>query len=100
MRAFFLPVVFGTVLFCINASATSFQEQIDALEQESGGRIGVSLIDTGSAQSLHHRAKERFPMGCTSKFIAVAALLDSSREKTGLLEKHIRYTQTDSNNRF
>ncbi len=55
-----------------------------ALEQRSGGRLGVFLRDSGSGVSLGHRAHERFPMCSTFKFLLAAAVLQ--RVDRGLLQ--------------
>ena len=45
-----------------------------ALETESGGRLGVAVLDTGSRAFVGHRAGERFPMCSTFKLLAAAAV--------------------------
>jgi beta-lactamase class A len=54
------------------------------IERESGGRLGVAVLDTGSAAEAKHRADERFPMCSTFKLLAAAAILarvDAGQEK-------------------
>ncbi|WP_422505026.1 L2 family extended-spectrum class A beta-lactamase [Stenotrophomonas sp. GZD-301] len=46
-----------------------------ALEAASGGRLGVTLLDTASGQRIGHRQDERFPMCSTFKFVLCAAVL-------------------------
>jgi hypothetical protein len=41
------------------------QDQLAKLEASSGGKIGISAIDTGNHQRIQYRAHEHFPMGCT-----------------------------------
>ncbi|MDC7788251.1 class A beta-lactamase [Rhodoplanes sp. TEM] len=53
------------------------------IERESGGRLGVAVIDTGSGARSGHRADERFAMCSTFKVLAAAAVLarvDGGRE--------------------
>lgn len=53
------------------------------IEKESGGRLGVALLNTGSGARAGHRADERFPLCSTFKVLAAAAVLarvDSGRE--------------------
>ena len=45
------------------------------LEQETGGRLGISLLDTGTGRRWGHRAGERFPFCSTFKLLAAAAIL-------------------------
>jgi beta-lactamase class A len=58
-------------------------EEFMRIEGESGGRLGVAVLDTGSAAEAKHRADERFPMCSTFKLLAAAAILtrvDAGRE--------------------
>ena len=45
------------------------------IELESGGRLGVAVLDTGSGAKIEHRGNERFPMCSTFKLVASAAIL-------------------------
>src|SRR4051812_26865376 len=45
-----------------------FRKAVAAVEQASGGRLGLSIIDTGSGERFGWRAAERFPMCSTFKF--------------------------------
>jgi beta-lactamase class A len=59
-------------------------EEFTRIEQDSGGRLGVAVLDTGSAAEAKHRADERFPLCSTFKLLAAAAILarvDAGREK-------------------
>jgi beta-lactamase class A len=61
------------------------------IEAESGGRLGVTLVDTKDGSGAGHRADDRFPMCSTFKLLAGAAVLarvDAGKEK---LERRIRY---------
>jgi beta-lactamase class A len=54
------------------------------IEAESGGRLGVAMLDVGSGTLAGHRADERFPMCSTFKALAVAAILarvDAGKER-------------------
>jgi beta-lactamase class A len=48
------------------------REDLAALEGQSGGRLGVAVLQTGSGGLLGHRADERFPMCSTFKLLAAA----------------------------
>jgi beta-lactamase class A len=50
-------------------------EAFATIEAQSGGRLGVAVIDTASGARAGHRADERFPLCSTFKLLAVAALL-------------------------
>ena len=76
-------------------AATSFEQAIGDLERESGNRIGVSAIDTGSGRRLRHRPAERFAMCSTFKLPATAAILsrvDAGRER---LDRLVRVDKAD-----
>jgi beta-lactamase class A len=54
---------------------TDLEMEVRRLERESGGRLGVALLDTGTGTRFHHRGDERFPMCSTFKLLLVAAVL-------------------------
>lgn len=64
----------------------SFELKMRHLEQESGGRLGVAILDTGTGARAGHRRAERFPMCSTFKLLAVGAVLaraDAGKENLG-----------------
>jgi beta-lactamase class A len=70
-------------------------EEFRRIEQDSGGRLGVAVLDTGSGTGAEHRADERFPMCSTFKLLAAAAILvrvDAGREK---LDRTITFGRGD-----
>ncbi len=73
----------------------SIQEQLKELEKSSGGQLGISTINTGNNQRIQYRSEERFPMGCTSKVIGVAAVLKASMTNPQLLQERVTYTKKD-----
>jgi beta-lactamase class A len=65
------------------------------IESESGGRLGVAVLDAGSGALAGHRIDERFPMCSTFKALAAAAILvrvDAGKEQ---LSRRIRVEQKD-----
>ena len=54
-----------------NTAAQDFQR----IEAESGGRLGVCILDTATGRRIGHRAEERFPMCSTFKWLAAALVL-------------------------
>ncbi|GAA3438586.1 serine hydrolase [Kutzneria kofuensis] len=58
-----------------------------ALERKFGGRLGFYALDTGSGQSVAHRADERFLMCSTHKVLVVAAILALRQQQPGLLDR-------------
>lgn len=69
--------------------------ELAALENDFGGRLGVHALDTGSGDTLSHRANERFIMCSTVKTFIVSAILHRRLSEPGLLDKRIQYTQAD-----
>jgi beta-lactamase class A len=51
------------------------QATLNRIEAESGGRLGVCILDTASGRRIVHRAAERFPMCSTFKLLAAAMVL-------------------------
>jgi beta-lactamase class A len=81
------------------AAAESSLNALDAaiakIEAESGGRLGVAVLDTGSGALAGHRIDERFPMCSTFKTLAAAAILarvDAGKEQ---LARRIPVEQKD-----
>jgi beta-lactamase class A len=66
-------------------------DEIKRLEKESGGRLGVCVLETASGIRHVHRGDERFPMCSTFKALAAAAVLaqvDAGKEQ---LSRRIKY---------
>jgi beta-lactamase class A len=76
----------GAIVGDARAWATSSQlaDDFARIERESGGRLGVAVLDIGSQALWSHRADERFPMCSTFKLLAAAAVLtrvDAGKEE-------------------
>ncbi|MCZ8254335.1 MAG: class A beta-lactamase [Polaromonas sp.] len=56
-------------------TADTVTARLKALERDSGGRLGVSILDTASGARWGYRAGERFPMCSTFKLLAAALIL-------------------------
>jgi len=70
-------------------------QELQRIELESGGRLGVAVLDTGTGTRVEHRGDERFPMCSTFKLLASAAVLkrvDGSQEK---LDRRIVFSAKD-----
>lgn len=70
-------------------------EALARLESESGGRLGVAVIDTGTNTHAGWRSEERFPMCSTFKFLAAAAILarvDAGQER---IDRRIHFKASD-----
>lgn len=69
--------------------------ELAQLEQGLGGRLGVFALDIGSGAQLSYRGDERFPLCSTFKAVLAAAILQRSMQETDLLQRRIRYLQSD-----
>jgi beta-lactamase class A len=73
----------------------SAEAALAELERESGGRLGVFALDTGSGALLSHRGGERFPFCSTFKLMLAAAVLKRSESKADLLQQTLSYQKAD-----
>jgi len=71
------------------------REEFAALEGQSGGRLGVAVLHTGSGGFVGHRADERFPMCSTFKLLAAAAVLKRIDEGKERLDRRVKFTTSD-----
>lgn len=66
-----------------------------ALEAASGGRLGVTLLNTGTGWRTGNRQDERFPMCSTFKFVLSAAVLHLADQGRLSLDRRIPVRQQD-----
>jgi beta-lactamase class A len=88
----------ASALLCTSSTAMSAQplplpEQLAALERQHGGRLGVSMLDTGSGRRANYRHDERFPMCSTFKLLAVACVLARVDRRQESLDRRIVFFQ-------
>nr|WP_063860044.1 extended-spectrum class A beta-lactamase CTX-M-31 [Providencia sp. 4440]CAD99181.1 beta-lactamase CTX-M-31 [Providencia sp. 4440]CAD99182.1 beta-lactamase CTX-M-31 [Escherichia coli] len=88
-----LPLLFSSAT--LHAQANSVQQQLEALEKSSGGRLGVALINTADNSQILYRADERFAMCSTSKVMAAAAVLKQSESDKHLLNQRVEIKKSD-----
>jgi beta-lactamase class A len=67
------------------------REDLAAIEQTLGGRLGVAVIDTATGKVAGHRRDERFPMCSTFKAILAAQALARDAREPGFLQRTLRY---------
>jgi beta-lactamase class A len=70
-------------------------ERLRELEKQSGGRLGVAVLDTANGQRFGQRADERFPMCSTFKLLAVAAVLARVDRGEERLERRVAFGPSD-----
>jgi beta-lactamase class A len=98
-RGFAMGAAAAGATFCPGASAGGLSNTLASglarIEQESGGRLGVAVLDTLSGNRTGHRIDERFPMCSTFKLLAAAAVLarvDAGKEQP---DRRIRFEASD-----
>ncbi|WP_454717589.1 class A beta-lactamase [Caulobacter segnis] len=88
------PVVvpaFAKAAVFSSAPSSALSSRINELEQRSGGRLGVAVLDTQTGRRFAWRGDERFRMCSTIKLPLSAAILrrvDQGRER---LDRRVRY---------
>ncbi len=83
--------IFALLVVNSTARATRFPAtaEFELLEHLSGGMIGLAAINTHNNARILYRAQERFPVNCTSKVMAVGALLEKSERDHDLLARKL-----------
>ncbi|MBS0374440.1 MAG: class A beta-lactamase [Proteobacteria bacterium] len=77
------------------ARAGAVDGQLRSLELDSGGRLGLAVLDTGSRRTLQHRADERFSMASTFKLLLAGAVLAKVDAGERRLDEVLHYTSAD-----
>jgi beta-lactamase class A len=92
--ALLLPLV--TASFDIRAgSRPSLARQFADIEKDSGGRLGVHVLDTATGRRAGHRQDERFALCSTFKFLAAALVLARVDQGKEQLERRLTYARDD-----
>lgn len=76
-------------------NSITFIRNLQQIEKETNGHIGLSAINTANNTQLEYHGNETFPMGCTSKVIGVASILKQSMTNEKLLGNRIYYKRND-----
>jgi beta-lactamase class A len=90
-----IPFVSACTSWRATTGSSSAEDQLKQLESSAGGRLGVSALNTADGKRVNYRSDERFPLCSTFKLILVSAVLEQSALQKGLLERRIRYTQSE-----
>lgn len=77
------------------ADLTALNQTLAELERASQGRLGFSLLDTGSGQVASYRGDERFLMLSSFKTLAAAYVLARSDQGEEQLSRRIPITEAD-----
>src|SRR5690606_31988340 len=78
-----------------SAELTSLNQFLVELERTSGGRLGVSVLDTASGQMASYRGDERFMMLSTFKTLAASYVLARVDRGDDKLNRRMPITQAD-----
>jgi len=91
----FLLVLLFPAFSAKGAESSPAWRQLADLEAATGGRLGVSALDTATGRRIQYRAEERFPLCSTFKAVLVAAVLKQHGHDDAFMQKNIAYTATD-----
>jgi beta-lactamase class A len=95
VRWFVLLIVPCTLSACYKPPGIAFGKRLAQIENETGSRVGIVAVDSGSQLRLDHRPNERFLMCSTFKLLAVAAVLERVDRGDEKLDRFVAYTQAD-----
>lgn len=96
-RTLLTGVLLGTAFprLAMSSSDTPLHPALAKLEHDSGGRLGVSALDTASGKRIAHRADERFAMCSTFKFLLAAMILRRVDSGSENLKRMVAYSRKD-----
>ncbi|CAE6741919.1 class A beta-lactamase [Paraburkholderia haematera] len=77
------------------AKADAIRQRLAQIEAESGGRLGVSIVDTTSGLHAGLRTDERFPMCSTFKLLAAGFVLTRVDHGQENLERRVVFSNSD-----
>lgn len=67
------------------------EKRLAALEKRTGGRLGVSVLDTETSISFNYRGSEAFPMCSTFKALAAGFVLARADKGEESLDRRVTY---------
>jgi beta-lactamase class A len=73
----------------------SLADEFARIERDTGGRLGVAVLDTANGEQAGHRIDERFPMCSTFKTLAAAAVLKRVDDGKENVDRRIAYGKSD-----
>jgi beta-lactamase class A len=75
--------------------AQDISPQLAELERQSGGRLGVAILDCANGRLIGRRLDERFPMCSTFKMMLAAQVLHRAAIGEERLERRVVFTAAD-----
>lgn len=94
-REFFYAMAAASAVPAWARDEPGFAAAMQAIERQTGGRLGVAVLDTASGAAWQWRGAERFPMCSTFKFLLAAQALHAADQGTGSLDDRVRYERAD-----
>ena len=76
------------------AALAALVAELVRLERDSGGRLGVAVLDTRDGTLVAHRGDERFPLCSTFKLLAAGAVLARVDAGQEWLARRIRFEKS------
>jgi beta-lactamase class A len=76
------------------ASLAGLVTELARLEDASGGRLGVAVLDTRDGTLIAHRGDERFPLCSTFKLLAAGAILARVDAGQEWLARRVRFEKS------
>jgi beta-lactamase class A len=77
------------------ALAPHLAADLARIEEASGARLGVAVLDSTTGAQAGHRVGERFPLCSTFKLLAAAALLSRVDAGAARLDSRVRFEERD-----
>ena len=78
-----------------DALTQRLQQEFSRIEQGTGGRLGIAVLDTENGLRAGLRGDERFPMCSTFKVLASAAVLRRVDRDESRLDQRVRFEAKD-----
>ncbi|HEX4231316.1 MAG TPA: class A beta-lactamase [Bryobacteraceae bacterium] len=85
----------GGIAVARTRNSPAFERRLIQLEEKSGGRLGVAVLDTATGVQAGYRRDERFPMCSTVKLLAVAAVLLRTDRGEEQLDRIVHFAKSD-----
>jgi beta-lactamase class A len=79
----------------LSLPALASADALRKLEQESGGRLGVAVLDTGSGRVWGHRSEEAFALCSTFKLLLAGAVLQQVDQGKLKLDQWVPFNRAD-----
>ena len=87
--------LFGGAACAAGGLSEALAKELVRIEKESGGRLGVAVLDTASGAHAGLHADDKFPMCSTFKLLACAAVLKRVDQGSEKLDRRIKIEASD-----